>query len=104
MKITTAAACTALIGALTLSPFSAFAGQTQESYEQALTAATEAKAKASSVGGEWRDVGKLLKNAEKAAKDGNYDKAVKLANQAQVQCEVGYEQALSQKDAGPIWK
>jgi hypothetical protein len=69
-------------------------------YEQALQAAEEAQKKAASVGGEWRDVGKFLKESQAAANAGDYAKATKLANQAKTQSELGYEQAISQEGVG----
>jgi hypothetical protein len=77
------------------------AGATKQDYEAALTAAKSAQQEAAAVGGEWRDTGKMLKEAESASKSGDYAKAVKLANQAKLQGEAGYEQTESQKNAGP---
>lgn len=57
--------------------------------------------KAKSVGGEWRDSRKYLKKAAKAAKAGKMEKAKKLAEKAKFEGEMGYKQAISQKDAGP---
>ncbi len=62
-----------------------------------LDAAKAARKKANSVGGEWRDVGKFLKQAEQAAADGDLEKAKKLAHKIKTQCELGYEQAVAQK-------
>lgn len=56
-----------------------------------------AQKKASSVGGEWRDVGKFINEAEQAAADGDFEKANELVQKAKLQCELGYEQAVSQK-------
>ena len=64
----------------------------------------EAKAsikKAKSAGGEWRDSNKFLKKAEKAAKGGDMDKAMKLVKKATEQGKLGYDQAVAQKNAGP---
>ncbi|MBI1425512.1 MAG: SoxXA-binding protein [Gammaproteobacteria bacterium] len=49
----------------------------------------------------WRDTGKDLEKAEKAAKEGKYDEAVKLANAAKDQAALAVQQAAEQKDAGP---
>ena len=62
-----------------------------------LSEAKAAQKKANSVEGEWRDVGKFLKEAEQAAADGDFKKATKLAQRAKLQCELGYEQAVAQK-------
>lgn len=73
---------------------------TQAQAKQAIADATAARKKAGSAGGEWRDVGKMLRAAKRAAKKGDHDKAVKLANEAKFQSEAGYTQAMSQKGAG----
>lgn len=57
--------------------------------------------KAKSVDSEWRDSKKLLKKAEKAAKAGKMEKAMKLAREAKAQGDLGYEQGVAQKNAGP---
>jgi hypothetical protein len=74
---------------------------TKEGYEMAMAAAKDAKMKADSVGGEWRDVQKFLKQAELAAENGDYATAIKLADKAKFQCEMGYKQAIDQMKAGP---
>lgn len=90
-------------------------------YDAALTAATEAVDKAASVGGEWRDTrwkkstfvkwtspsgetvkGSYMTVAAKAAEAGDFAKAVELLEMAKFQGEMGYEQAMAQKSAGPI--
>lgn len=79
-------------------------GLTMETADDYPTLVKEAKAsidKAKSIGGEWRDSKKLLKKAAKAEKAGKTDKAKSLAKKARFQGEMGYEQALGQKDAGP---
>ena len=67
-------------------------------FEQTLTAAREARKKAAAVGGEWRDIGKFLEQAEQAAAKGDFATANELAEKARKQGELGYEQAMSQKD------
>jgi uncharacterized protein YabN with tetrapyrrole methylase and pyrophosphatase domain len=74
---------------------------TKADFETAYAAAKAAQKKAASVGGEWRDIGKFLKQAEQAAEGGDYAKAIVLTNKARFQGEMGYQQALAQKDAGP---
>jgi rhodanese-related sulfurtransferase len=69
-------------------------------FEKAVAGAQEARKKAAAVGGEWRDIGKFLKEAEAAAKEGDYARAMKLAEKAKKQGVLGYEQAMSQKGAG----
>lgn len=69
----------------------------QKTAESAIDAAEKSRTRAASVDGEWRDTGKLIKKAQEAMKNGQFDKAVKLANFAQRQGQHGYEQAVSQK-------
>lgn len=69
------------------------------SYETTLAAAKAAQKKAASVNGEWRDVGSFIKDAEKAAESGDYKTGLKMAKRARVQSELGYEQAMEQKNA-----
>ncbi len=73
-----------------------------EAAKAAIAAAVEALDKARSVEGEWRDARKkILKKAKAAASKGDYKKAIKLANMAKFQGEMGYKQAMDQKNAGP---
>ena len=65
----------------------------------AIDAAETARKKAAAVEGEWRDTGKMIKKAQSALKSGEFDKAIKLANEAKAQGELGHEQAVSQKSA-----
>lgn len=90
------------------------------SYDELLKATSEAVDKAASVGGEWRDTrwakstfvkwtntdgssvkGSYMGIAEKAAAAGKYDKAMELLKTAKFQAEMGYQQAMEQKNAGP---
>jgi len=93
----------------------------EAAYKMALKAANAALDKAASVGGEWRDsrwkkskyvkwknpAGKTLKGsyvgiAKMAAEAGDYGKAIKLLKVAKKQGELGYAQAMGQKDAKPM--
>lgn len=65
--------------------------------EKAIAAAEAARKKAKSVGGEWRDIGKIIKKAKAALKAGDDKKAIKLANKARRQGEMGYTQALKER-------
>lgn len=87
-------ACAALV--LSLNP--AFA---DGHVGKAIDAAKAAQKKAASVDGEWRDTGKMIKQAEELASEGKADEAIELAKKAQLQGEAGYEQAMGQKDAAP---
>jgi type II secretory pathway pseudopilin PulG len=71
----------------------------QAEAEQAIADAEAARKKAASAKGEWRDTKKMIKEAEELMKSGEFDAAIKMANQAKRQGELGYEQALSQKGA-----
>jgi hypothetical protein len=50
---------------------------------------------------EWRDTGKMIEEAEKAAKAGKYDQAIELADAATRQSKNALIQAEEQKNAGP---
>ena len=69
-------------------------------FKAAVEKADASRKKAASVGGEWRDTGKMIKKAKAAAEKGDYKKALKLANTAYRQGELGYKQAMSQKGVG----
>jgi hypothetical protein len=62
----------------------------------AIAAAKDAQKQANSVGGEWRDTGKMIKKAEKLLKEGKTEEAAKLAQEAEAQGMLGYMQATSQ--------
>ena len=72
----------------------------QAAFEALMAEAKAARATANKAGGEWRDVGKFLKGAAKAAKAGDMKKAMKLAAKAKSQSELGLTQAEAQKSAG----
>jgi hypothetical protein len=69
-------------------------------FDQAYSEAEAARKKAASVGGEWRDTKKIMKKAEDAAAKGDYATAIKLSETARTQGELGYIQAMDEKDAG----
>lgn len=72
----------------------------QADYDKAVADATTAVKAAAAAGNEWRDTGKILKKAAKAAKGGNFDKAVKLARKAEFQGKMAEQQAIEQANAG----
>jgi len=80
--------------ALTSAAFSssAFAGAADD----AIADAKEAQKQAQSVGGQWRDTGKMIKKAEKLLKAGKDKEAEMLAREAEAQGMLGYMQATSQ--------
>ncbi len=67
----------------------------------AITAAEHEKKRAKGKGYEWRDTGKIIKQAKKAMKAEDYAKAVKLANKAKRQSANALKQYAEQKNAGP---
>ena len=67
----------------------------------AILAAEHEQSRAKAKGFEWRDTEKLIKEAQKAAKEGKFDDAVKLANKAKNQSTNAIAQAEEQKNAGP---
>jgi hypothetical protein len=80
----------------------AAAGADAASATAAIEAAEAALDKARSVEGEWRDAkAKMIKGAKEAATAGDFEKAIKLANKAKFEGEMGYAQAMGQKDAKP---
>jgi hypothetical protein len=72
----------------------------QSTYEKAVTEAKAALKAAGSVGGEWRDSGKMLKQAAEAAAKGDFDKATKLAEMAKFQGMQGQAQAKAEQGVG----
>ena len=70
--------------------------------EQLIKEADSAIKKAASVDGEWRDSsGKYLKQAKAALSKGDLETAKKMAEKAKFEGEMGYQQAIEQKNAGP---
>ena len=72
------------------------AGLSKDQAAAAIQAADAARNKAASVDGEWRDTGKMIKQAQAALEAGNLADAIRLADEAKAQGELGYEQATSQ--------
>ncbi len=64
--------------------------------KNAIYSAKIKNARAAKLGYEWRDTGKLIKMAEKAAAAGNNDKAIKLANEAAAQADNAIAQYYSE--------
>jgi hypothetical protein len=87
------------VGAVQAAQDAAGDGKAAE-FQAAIEKAEAARKKAASVGGEWRDTGKLIKQAQAAAKKEDYSTALKLAHEAFRQGELGYQQAVSQENAG----
>ena len=72
-------------------------GATEQAAKDAIAAAKKANKDAKAVGYEWRDTGKIIKQAEKALADEDYDKAIKLANKARRQAESAIAQERSER-------
>jgi len=110
----------AITTAIMMTSSLAIAAPGKAEYDKAVAAANAALDKAASVQGEWRDSrwkkstfvkyktkdGKTHKSsflgaAEIAAADGDYASAMKFAETATFQGNMGYEQAVGQKNIGP---
>ena len=76
----------------------AFAGAADD----AIADAKEAQKQANSVGGEWRDTGKMIAKAEELLAAGKADEAEKLAREAEAQGMLGYMQATGQSKMGDL--
>lgn len=66
----------------------------------AMVEAQAAQKMAQSIGGEWRDIDRLMKQAGDAAAEGDCTKAAARFAMAKFQGEMGYQQALSQSYMG----
>jgi ABC-type uncharacterized transport system YnjBCD substrate-binding protein len=64
--------------------------------EEAIAAARAAQKSAAKVGGEWRDIRKLIKSAERLLAKGKHQQAIKQAQKAEAQGRLGYIQATTQ--------
>ena len=73
----------------------------EATFVAAYTAAVAARKAAAEVGYEWRDMKKLLRQARKLAKKGEFEEAVELANRARRQGELGVMQAEEQE---AVWR
>jgi len=69
--------------------------------QDAIDAARAAQKEAKKLGFEWRDMGKMIKKAEKLAKKGKDKKAIKIANKIAGQIVPIRKQAALAKSAGP---
>jgi hypothetical protein len=66
--------------------------------QQEIDEADKARKMAASVDSEWTTTGKLIKKAQAALKQGDYDTAIRLAKQAGEEGVIAYEQGASQKE------
>ncbi|MCP3849842.1 MAG: rhodanese-like domain-containing protein [Gammaproteobacteria bacterium] len=85
-----------LVSSLSISSSILAANNEASLAQAAIDKAETSRQHAASVGGEWRDTGKIIKKAQAALKDGQFGKAIKLAGKAERQGSYGYEQAISQ--------
>lgn len=69
----------------------------QATAEQAIADAKSSNAQAKKMNAEWRDTGKIIESAEAALADGDYAKAIELANKAQRQAEIAMKQAMAEE-------
>lgn len=74
---------------------------TKDNYNLALASANKSIKAAVQANYVWRDSGKILKKADKAAKKGDFKTAIKLANKAKRQGDMALAQFKEQADAGP---
>ena len=77
------------------------AGAMANKSQDAIDAARKIKKETAAVGFEWMFMGKMLKQAEAAAKKGDDKKAIKLANTVILQGKAALKQAAIAKNAGP---
>ena len=94
-----AAACTL---ALSLAACESAPTKNLNDANMAIKSAMKANGKAKKMYVEWRDTGKVLKKARKAKGKGQFDKAVKLAGQAERQAINAVAQANAQKNVKPM--
>lgn len=88
---------TALLGL----PFAANAAASQADYQAAYQQALAVQKKAGTLDNQWTTTGKVLKTAQAAAKQGDYDKATTLAGEAKTLAQLAVDQAQTQKQT---WK
>jgi hypothetical protein len=100
MKIRSISAGATIAILLTSLPVTNAWSTTRSEAERAISEAEEAREKAAAVGGEWRDTAKMIQSATKLLDTRQYTKASGIAKEAKLQAELGYEQAMNEKDAG----
>ncbi|MBI3561857.1 MAG: hypothetical protein HY080_09100 [Gammaproteobacteria bacterium] len=98
-KVLTLAAITTLVSACAF--FEPENIHSKADADNAIAAAEHEASRADKLGFLWRDVDEMIKKAKTAAKDEKFDDAVKLANVAKKQSQLGIEQAQEQKNAAP---
>ena len=86
-----------VVGALGWAPDSR--ASDEATFKAAHSAAAAVRKAVRKAGYEWRDTKKMLRQARRLAKKGEYEKAVELANRARRQAELGLIQAEEQESA-----
>ena len=71
----------------------------EATFKTAYAAAVAARKAVAKAGYEWRDTKKMLRQARKLAKQGEYEQAVELSNRARRHSELGLIQAEEQESA-----
>ena len=79
----------------------ALGGDAQSQFEQLAKDAEATYKQALGMDNVWRDTEEKLDDAKKAAKSGDYDKAITLAKEVKEESLLAIEQAKLQKNAGP---
>lgn len=87
--------------ALSLAACQSAPTKTAQDADMAIAAANKANAVVKALYAEWRDTGKIIKDAQKAQAKKDFDNAVKLANKAQKQAENAFAQYNEQKNVKP---
>lgn len=87
-----------LLGMALVSPVMASATLDAPAVDAAISAADDARKKAASVSGEWRDTAKMIGEAKKLLEAGYLAKAMDLAHAAKRQGEAGYKQMMAQQE------
>lgn len=98
MKHAIQIAVVALLIGLTSAPSMA---ADKKAYMSACAAAEATRKKAAELRYEWNTIAPMMKKAEDAAAAGDYDKAVKLCDEARMHGEAAVAQAKEQAD---VWK
>ena len=70
----------------------------EENAKAAIAAAEKSRAAAAAVGFEWRDTSQLIDDAKKSLAEKEFDKAIKLANQAERQGAIAVKQSAIESE------
>lgn len=92
---------TILFSALAIALAGCASGGSSDEYNKLAAQAEAEIAVADKMGATWRDTEKFLDESKKAAKDGDMEKAEKLAKKALKQAKLAQEQAKAQANVKP---